>query len=77
MVVGMAPDELSTPGKRIRFLRKSKELTQETLGRKVHATQAAVAQWERDARTPHRATQDLLADELGTKRTFLFPEEAA
>lgn len=72
----MAPDELSTPGKRLRFLRRSKGLTQETLGRKVHVTQAAVAQWERDARRPHPATQLLLADALDTNRSFLFGEAA-
>lgn len=72
----MAPDELSTPGKRIRFLRNSKEMTQETLARKVFVTQGAVAHWEADNTLPARPTQALLAEALGTTRAFLFEEQA-
>lgn len=73
----MSPEELSTPGKRIRFLRNSKEMTQETLARKVFVTQGAVAHWEADKTLPARPTQVLVADALGTTRVFLFEDTAA
>ena len=73
----MSPTDLETPGKRLRFLRKSKGLTQETLARKVFVTQPAVAQWENDNWLPARPTQALIADVLDTSRNFLFGEEAA
>lgn len=70
----MTPTDLDSPGKRIKFLRKSKGWTQETFARKVFVTQPAVAQWEADLWLPARPTQVLIADELGTTRLFLFGE---
>ncbi len=70
----MTLTDLDTPGRRMRFLRTSKEMTQETLARKVFVTQPAVAQWEADRWLPARPTQVLIAEALGTSRTFLFGE---
>lgn len=67
-------NDLSTPGKRIRFLRKSKEWSQETLAAKVFTVQPAISQWENDLWLPNRQAQVLLADALGTTRLFLFGE---
>ncbi len=64
--------EARTPGQRIRVLREAKGWSQFTLARKVFATQPAVSHWENDKWLPSRATQGLLADELGTTRRFLF-----
>jgi len=72
----MASTDLDTPGKRIKFLRKSKGWTQETMARKVYVTQPAVAQWEADVCLPARPTQVLVAEALGTTRAFLFEEQA-
>lgn len=71
----MTPTELSTPGKRMKFLRNAKGLTQETLARLVYVTQPAVAQWEADVCLPARPTQKLVAEELGTTRQFLFDDD--
>ena len=65
-------DDLSTPGKRLRLMRKAKGWSQETLAAKVYATQPAVSQWENDLWLPAMATQVLLAEALGTTRHFLF-----
>lgn len=73
----MASTDLDTPGKRIKFLRKSKGWTQETMARKVYVTQPAVAQWEADLWLPARPTQVLVAEQLGTTRAFLFEEQAS
>jgi len=75
--MGSADVQVNTPGQRIRLLRKAKGMTQETLARRVFVTQPAVAQWESDTWTPTPTTQQLLADELGTSRRFLFPAEEA
>ena len=61
-------------GKRIRSLRLTFDLTQETLGRKCHVSQAAVSQWERGVKLPARRTQYLVADVLRTTRAQLFRE---
>lgn len=61
----------------MRFLRESKDMTQETLAKKVFATQPAVSQWEKDKWLPSRATQLLIAEALGCTRTFLFEFEVA
>lgn len=68
---------LDTPGQRIRFLRLALSLTQEDLGRRVFATQAAVSRWENDHDIPTRAAQALIAQELNTTRQFLFGEAVA
>lgn len=73
----MALTDMTTSGERIRFLRVAAGLSQESLAKKVYATQVAVSYWERNLRTPSRATQMLLAEALGTSRLFLFGEAAA
>lgn len=70
----MVGEQLSTPGRRLRFLRKARGLTQVTLARKLHTSQPAISQWERDKWLPGLAMQRLLAEELGTTRLFLFDE---
>lgn len=64
-------------GGRIRMLRLAKGWSQETLAEAVHVTQPAVAQWESNRWLPSRQSQFLLAEALGTTRTFLFAEAAA
>lgn len=51
-------------------------MTQLTLAAKTYVTQPAVSQWESGKYVPDRATQDLIAEALGTTRTFLFGEAA-
>ena len=68
---------LETPGARIRFLRRSQDLTQETLARMALTTQPTVARWERDEFLPHKASKKLLADALGVAPEFLFGERWA
>jgi transcriptional regulator with XRE-family HTH domain len=65
---------LETPGGRIRFLRRSKDMTQESLARAVFTTQPTIARWEKDEFLPSRQSQRLLADALGVSPAFLFPE---
>lgn len=72
----MAPDDLASPGRRIKFLRQGRGMTQLTLAAKTYVTQPAVSQWESGKYVPDRATQDLIAEALGTTRTFLFGEAA-
>lgn len=73
----IASPALDTPGQRIRFLRLALEMTQETLAKRVYATQAAVSRWENDHDLPSRPAQVLIAQELNTTRAFLFGELAA
>lgn len=62
-------------GGRIRALRQVKGWTQETLAKKVHVSQPAVAQWESNTTSPGRQSQALLAEALGCTRDFLFGEQ--
>lgn len=64
-------------GKRIRFMRQGRELTQGALAAKVFVTQPAVSQWERGETLPSRATQQAIAEALNTTRAFLFAEVVA
>ena len=69
--------DLNTPGKRITFLRQSKDWSQETLAARVHVTQPAVAHWEADRYLPSRQSRVLLAEAFGVTSAFLFGEMAA
>lgn len=68
---------LDTPGKRIRFLREAREMTQQTLASKCYTSQAAVSQWENDVWLPNIPRQILIAEALGSTRAFLFGVEVA
>jgi transcriptional regulator with XRE-family HTH domain len=70
-------ESLSTPGGRIRLLRTAKGWTQVTLASKVHSSQPAVSQWEKDRWLPEPYMRKQLAEILGTTQTFLFGEIAA
>lgn len=72
-----AANSLDTPGQRIRFLRKARGWSQETLASKVYTSQAAVSQWESDLILPSRQSQALLAEALETSRVFLFGDRVA
>jgi len=63
-----------TPGGRIRFLRIAKGWSQTELGRRAHASQAAVARWELNDICPHFAAQCRIAEALGCSRAFLYPD---
>lgn len=73
---GMRHD-LSTPGRRIRFLRESKGWSQATLAKRVFVSQPAVAYWEADTKRPGKQSRELLAAALGCEPAFLFDEAAA
>lgn len=68
---------LDTPGQRLKFLRKAREMTQQDLAKKVFTTQPTVARWEKDEFLPHIGSQILLAEALGVSRAFIFGERAA
>jgi transcriptional regulator with XRE-family HTH domain len=70
-------EDLATPGKRIRLMRRSKGWSQQTLASKVYATQPAVSQWENDLWLPAMRTQVLLAEALDCTRHFLFGDPAS
>lgn len=65
-------ERFSTPGTRIRFMRKAKGWTQVTLASKVHTSQPAISQWEKDKWLPGPLMRQQLAEVLGTTQTFLF-----
>jgi transcriptional regulator with XRE-family HTH domain len=67
-------EHLSTPGRRMRLLRRAKGLKQAQLAALVHTSQPAISQWEHDKWLPGIAMQRLLAEALGADRAFLFGE---
>lgn len=71
-----AENDLATPGKRMRFLRKARGMSQQTLAAKVYTSQPAISQWEKDLWLPSKQSQVLLAEALNTSRAFLFGESA-
>jgi transcriptional regulator with XRE-family HTH domain len=71
----MQPDALDSPGKRMRFLRVAKGMTQLSLARKAYTSQPAVSHWEADRYLPGRPTQVIVAEALGTSRLWLFGED--
>lgn len=73
----ITPVDPSTPGGRMRMLREAKDLTQEALAQAVHRSQSAIAKYENNVLLPSLQTQDLIAEKLGTRRSYLFPEVAA
>lgn len=70
----MTDEELSTPGRRMQFLRKARGIKQVTLAGRLYVSQAVISQWEHDKCLPNDANQRRLAEELGTSRSFLFGE---
>lgn len=72
MVLVPTDSDLTTSGRRVRFLRRDvKGWSQSYLGSRVGASQVAVSHWERDRYTPTIAMQRALAEALDTTRTFL------
>lgn len=58
-------------GERIRKQRKAKGMSQEQLARKLHVTQGAVSQWEKELTRPDFDLLDALAEALGTTVAYL------
>lgn len=58
-------------GKRIRELRRGKKYSQEQLARKLHVTQGAVSQWEKEITRPDFDLLDALAEALDTTVSYL------
>lgn len=58
-------------GERIRKSRKAKGLSQEQLARKLHVTQGAVSQWEKELTRPDFDLLDALAEALDTTVSYL------
>ncbi|HEU5085685.1 MAG TPA: helix-turn-helix transcriptional regulator [Acidimicrobiales bacterium] len=74
----MAVEELTTPGRRVRWLRVSQDKTQELLAGKATVTQASISQIERDLFIPRLAIRRLIAEELGVHPDFIWrPEDLA
>ena len=73
----MPDEELSTPGRRLRFLRVARGFKQVSLAARLGTSQAAVSQWESDKWLPAPHMQKLIAEELGTTRLFLFGDRVA
>ncbi len=67
--------DLTSPGRRLRFMRETYGLTQKALARMVLTSQPAISQWEKDKWRPARATQLRLADALRTSRGWIFDGE--
>ena len=63
---------MSTFGERIAELRKSKNMTQETLSRKLNVTAQAVSKWERDESMPDVSLIPCLAEILDVTTDTLF-----
>lgn len=61
-------------GDRIRMLREAHRLSQTELAARLNITQPSVSQWETGRTIPTLPMQRALADELETKRRFLFAE---
>jgi transcriptional regulator with XRE-family HTH domain len=66
----------NSPGGRIRMLREAKDMTQEALASKVQRSQSAIAKYENNVLLPSLQTQIRIAEALGTRRSYLFPEAA-
>ena len=62
-------------GERIRILRKKKGYSQEQLARKLHVTQGAVSQWEKNITTPAADQLKSLAEIFDTTVDSLLDEE--
>ena len=58
-------------GERIRKQRKAKGMSQEQLARKLHVTQGAVSQWEKELTRPDFDLLDALAEALDTTVAYL------
>ena len=58
-------------GGRIRKQRKTKGMSQEQLARKLHVTQGAVSQWEKELTRPDFDLLDALAEALDTTVAYL------
>ena len=64
-------------GKRIKELRKEKNMTQKELAEKLHITDGAVSKWERGINFPDLSLIECLARELDTSVIELFSLENA
>lgn len=63
---------LTTVGGRIRFMRLAAGFSQVALAAKVHVTQPAISQYEKNRWLPNPDVQVDIAEALGTTRDFLF-----
>lgn len=68
----MNGEHLSTPGARIRLMRKAKGWKQEGFARELGASQASVSQWENDKWLPGPLMRWHMANVLGVSESFLF-----
>lgn len=67
----------TTPGARIKALRKERGFTQVTFAAAVAVTQPAVSQWEQDNYLPAGPLRLVVAESLGTSVDYLFGEQVA
>ena len=58
-------------GKRIRELRKKKNLSQEKLGKLINVTKVSISCYENETRSPDLETFELLVDALDTTTDYL------
>lgn len=71
-----APRDL-TVGQRIRWARKRKALSQETLAKALGTTRQVVIRWERDKHLPNSLSRERLSEALGQEPDFFGDWEAA
>jgi transcriptional regulator with XRE-family HTH domain len=70
-------EELSTPGRRMRFLRQAKGWDQTSFARRIHTSQPAISQWELDKWLPGPEMRRRIAEELGATQSFIFDQPEA
>lgn len=58
-------------GKRLRYLRKNKKLTQKELSAKLKISESAISMYERDVRQPSYEILNQIVDEFETTSGFL------
>lgn len=69
--------DLHTSGRRLRWLREDRKLTQLALALAVQTSQSAIAHYEADRKIPGRVTQAAIADVLEVHRSFFLWDEPA
>lgn len=67
-------EDLSTPGGRIRLMRRAKGWKQDGFAKKLGVSQASVSQWENNNWLPDRSLHGRIASTLDCSETWLFFE---
>lgn len=74
----MNVEELATPGKRVRWLRVARDITQVVLAGKATVSQPSISGIERDEFIPRKVIRNRIAETLGVHPDFIWrPEDLA